>query len=159
MVALRHDDTPSALIWFLIREYNLHENDVPVDLSPLYDLFVPVSAVGLGLTDFVLMPKGDAPLSTLRPAHVVIADDDDLPWSVRYAHEVAHAVCRHTGTLRLGRVDGWFHDRQEREAWQLAARLLIPTRLIYEGGFSDWTKDHIAAACGVPNWLVDLYPS
>ncbi len=158
MVALRTDDSPHVLLWSLIREYRLHENGVPVDLSPLSNLFVPVTAMEIGTPDFVVMPQGSGDLSMSRPAHIVLADDHELPWRVRYAHEIAHALCRHTGSLRMIQVDGWFHDRQEREAWQLAAHLLIPSRVIYEGGWSEWTMSDIAAACGVPEWLVEMYP-
>lgn len=43
-------------------------------------------------------------------------------------------------------------DRAEREAWTVAARLLVPIQTVIDHG----ETDAIAAVCDVPGWMIDL---
>lgn len=134
----------------LIRTYRLHDA-VPVDLSPVEERY-PQTIRDLGPN----APRAFAvpPLVPDGAAWVVI---DSSVWArdrrILYAHEIAHLLLGHAGSLRVMEGDGWLHDRQEREAWALAAYLLIPGRFVE----LDDTHDDIAVRCGVPSWLVAHY--
>jgi hypothetical protein len=137
----------------LIDIYELHRQGVPVDISPLEHAF-PLDLQdlsGSGVMAFVVPARGR------RAARVVI--DQGCPRRQRrwlYAHEVAHAALGHDGSLSVLKVDDWFHDRAEREAWHLAAELLVPDDIIFRRG--NWTEAEIAALCEVPVELVQLHP-
>lgn len=73
---------------------------------------------------------------------------------VLYAHDVGHVLCGHPGSLRTLGVGGWWHDRDEREAWEVVAALLIP----HDAFRWSETVGDVARACGVPAWLAELYP-
>lgn len=73
-------------------------------------------------------------------------------WS--YAHEIGHVLCGHASSVPTLRVSEELHDRNEREAWEAAAVLLVPIEAFVEGQ----TVDGMAALCEVPPWLVQLYP-
>lgn len=139
----------------LIDRFGLHDEGVPVDLSPLKEEFVPLvePIAEMGVRAFAVPPKGGV-VSLDSPACVVL--DEEQPEALRrlyYAHEIGHVLCEHEGSLRTLAVNDWFHDRQEREAWEVASVLLIPTAQMVGR-----TAAEVARACGVPTWLAEMYP-
>ena len=144
-------------LWELIYDYGLHAQRLPIELSPLQELFVPVNAdtADTGVLAFAVSPRGDALPTKRDPAHVVI--DRNLPEPERrlcFAHEVGHVIGNHIGSLRSLQVNEWFHDKNEREAWEVAAELLVPLEVFMVEGR---TTEEIAALCEVPLWLVELH--
>lgn len=135
----------------LIRHFTLHAS-WPVDLAPLESRFLAVS--------YELGP--DSPKAFTKPASrlglppIVILDRFLPPADRRlfYAHEVAHLLCAHVGSVRcMDQGGAWIHDRQEAEAWAIAAYLLIP---LDAWGWGE-ALDEVAARCGVPRWLAEKY--
>ena len=142
--------------WELVQDHGLHDAGLPVPLNALEDLYVPVyeDLWDTGVAACAIPPSNGMP-TRATPAHIVM--DRSLPPSTRrlfYAHEIGHVICEHPGSLRARHVDPWFHDRHEREAWEVAALFLIPPQVFAEG----WTKDQMATACEVPRQVFDLYP-
>jgi len=138
-----------------IAHYDLHES-THVDLWPLDDLFLIryLDMSGMEALGTILPPPNGWPVSVDNRARILIDHDlgtDDA--RIVIAHEIGHGFCQHVGSassLALG-----MNDRHEREAWEVAAVLLIPERVIYE----EQDVARIAAACSVPAWLVELWPS
>ncbi len=140
----------------LIDRHRLHDGGAPVDLSPLEGEFVPVvrELAGSGVRAFAVPPKGGA-ATERSPVHVVLdSGRHRLDRNVLYAHEVGHIVCGHLGSLRTLDAGDWWHDRDEREAWEVAAALLIPHEAF---GWAETARD-VARECRVPAWLVEMYP-
>lgn len=141
----------------IIQRYQLHGTTAYpseyVNLAPLEDMF-PILLRPLhewGVQGFVIPPIGV--VSTSNPAPVTL--DIRLTAHVArlaYAHEIGHGLHGHQGAFVLAEMDQWFVRRAEREAWAVAARLLVPIQTVidYE------TTEAIATACDVPEWLVDL---
>lgn len=143
-------------VYDLIQRHRLHDADWPVDLTPLESEFVPILRQHMpeGVAGFAVMPRSSH-ASKRDPAFVVIDQArHKLERRLIYAHEVGHVVCGHPGTIRNLTVDDWFHDRQEIEAWTVAALLLIP---IDAWGWGDPVEE-VAARCGVPVWVAKKYP-
>ncbi len=135
----------------LIRWFDLHAS-WPVDLSPLETRFVPIELdMGPG------MPRAFVRPATRLGMPPLVVLDKALPPAERrrfFAHEVAHVLCGHTGTVRCLDAGGeWIHERQEAEAWEVAAYLLMPLEA-WEWGDP---VDVVAARCGVPRWLAEKY--
>jgi len=140
----------------LIARHRLHDGELPVDLSPLETEFVPLDQelAGAGARAYAVPPRGGE-VTGRSPAYVVVdARRVRHERRVLYAHEVGHLLCGHPGSLRSLGVADWFHDRDEREAWEVAAALLIP-RDAWVGGA---TPADVAASCHVPVWLAERYP-
>lgn len=141
----------------LIDRYDLHGSyEAPidrVDLWPLEDLF-PImrrDIAAWGIDALVIPPAGE--IGHGNPAIVTIGDHlDDYHARLAYAHEIGHALHGHAGTLRMAGLDKWFDNRAELEAWRVAAQLLVPVDTIVRMEETAL----IAAACGVPPWLVGL---
>lgn len=143
----------------VIRELDLHEEGAPVNITRLERVYVPyrvsnLAEVGIGgfaspLPDW-LDPSEDT------PAMVVVdeAEHEKYSWREIYCHEVGHLICNHLGSLRSLKVDEWFHSREEREAWEVAALLLIPTEVFEAGG----TPEDIARSCDVHVDLALAFP-
>jgi Zn-dependent peptidase ImmA (M78 family) len=76
------------------------------------------------------------------------------------AHELGHWLCGHFDsgvgleccTQPVG-FAGWLIDRQERQAWHAAAKILIPWWVVNE---CDGDPEQIAAMADVPRWLVGM---
>ena len=138
-----------------INQYDLHET-AHVTLWPLEDLFLIryLDMSGMGSLGTILTPPNGWPVTAQNRARVLI-DQDMGPDDARViiAHEMGHGFCEHVGSASSYALG--LHDRHEREAWEAAALLLIPERVIYE----EQDVARIAAACGVPHWLVGLWPS
>lgn len=149
-------DHRQTLVRSFIARHQLHHRDRSVvDLSPLHRWYRPVLAPA----------EADYVAWTARPyGGVVTAKTPAKIWlreglcpqdrRLAFAHEVAHHLLGHTGSLPLRSVDPWFHSRDEREAWQAAALLLIPFDAF-------WGCAHIemlSKRCDVPSWLIGEYP-
>lgn len=113
----------------LIDRFGLHEDvtgPVPIfNLEPMFPV-VHRDLDTMGVAGLVILPKA-MPITETNFAQVVLnthlgPDEARLV----YAHEVGHAVSGHEGELRCASLDSWFADRAERQAWHVAARLLIP---------------------------------
>ena len=71
-----------------------------------------------------------------------------------FVHEAGHVTGNHVGSLRSLQVNGWFHHKSEREAWEVAAEFLVPLEeFMVEGR----TTDDVAVLCEVPVWLVEFH--
>jgi Zn-dependent peptidase ImmA (M78 family) len=133
----------------LIARTQLHRSRIPVDMDRLKEEF-PVDYRDLQGTDVLGF------LLTL-PTPIIVIDQSLDAYDARliHAHEIGHALYGHRGTLRSLSVDKWFDSKAERQAWQVAAHLLIPERVFYE--YRGWTVEDIAGLCGVPDWLMAMY--
>lgn len=135
-----------------IADMNLHRT-VPVELWPLEDIF-PIrrdDLAWLGCDAMIVSPEMGWPAHHDNQARVVIdhaVSDHYLP--TVYAHEIGHAICQHDGVSLLSPSN----DRKEREAWMVAAMLLIPNQVV----ITLRDQEAIAAECGVPVWLVQYLP-
>lgn len=137
----------------LIGRYNLHRN-VPVRLDPLEDLFVTrfTDMAQHGMLGAVLTPEHGWPVTPQNRGRILL--DYGLSESearVTMAHEIGHALHHHPGNL-AGLTLG-LEDKHERQAWEIASRLLIPERVIYE----EREAQRIAMVCEVPLFLVELW--
>lgn len=139
----------------LIDAYDLHGTfEQPVDvvnLAPLEEWF-PITIADLTVAQISGFVLPIAPEST-RPVPITLCRTLDADAArLVYAHEVGHALYGHEGAFTLMELDRWFQDRSEREAWRVAAQLLVPVDAIarYE------TVDRIASACRVPAFLVEM---
>ncbi len=141
----------------LIDSFDLHgttERPVHrVNLAPLEEWFPitrrPLRA--LGLAGYVL--AADHPVSAERSINIVLASElTAYRTRLAYAHEIGHALHGHEGATLFDNLDSWFTDRFEREAWRVAAQLLVPVDAIatYQ------TVQAISQACDVPEKLVRL---
>ena len=142
-------ETVDRLIW----DYGLHEDlEGPVPIFKLEPIF-PVERWDLahvGLAGMVILPE-TRPVTESNFAPVVLSDAlDDHDERIVYAHEVAHGILEHEGGLRLDEMDCWFENRSEREAWEVAARLLVPPVAWLDRG----DVQRMAAAFAVPPALV-----
>lgn len=120
----------------LIDRHRLHEHGAPVDLTPLNDEFLPLLRPldDLGVPALAMPPVNGTPTAD-SPALVVLDESRSAQWrAIYYAHEIGHIICGHVGTLRTLDAGEWWHNRDEREAWQVAARLMIPLDAIAQGG-------------------------
>lgn len=137
----------------LIDAYDLHAT-IPVRLDAIEPLYVPerLNLDELGVAGMVILPKGGM-VSPTNFARILLSDALS-PFMERlvYAHEVAHAIIGHPGELRFAGMDRWFVDKAERQAWEVASRLLIPHRAIVERE----DVDSIARYCQVPSELVRM---
>lgn len=75
------------------------------------------------------------------------------------AHELGHVLCRHDLTLdfvlprtRYADFANWIDQRQEREAWLVAAILLIPDQLVLSG----YSAEELAALCHCSTSLAEV---
>ncbi len=147
--------TPIETAEDLIDRFDLHVGGAPVSLKALELVYIPVymDLSECGLPAMVWLPS-DRPEATMEhPIHILLETDLDSPERrLAYAHEIGHVVCGHPGSLRARQVDNWFGDRHEREAWEFAAKLLVPdsVRWLME------TEQALASTCEVPEWLVGL---
>lgn len=145
--------TVSSAARTLIKAYGLHANEPPVKLAPLEETF-PVVLRDLsetGLRAFAYINETDEP-------YIVV--DENLPEAlhkVYYAHEIGHVILGHPGNLQARDVDNWFETRQERDAWSVAAELLIPRSVTI--GMDEISPHAIAERCEVPVKLVEFLPS
>lgn len=111
----------------LVGAYSLHDR-MPVKLDALEGVFrvrfAPLRLHGLAGT---CLPSSALPPTEDDPALIVI-DDSLSEMSVRlvYAHEIGHAIHGHPGELAWQGMDSWFQDKAERQAWEVAAMLLMP---------------------------------
>lgn len=141
----------------LIQDNELHENGAPVDLRMLHDTFVPELvdlAVMAGVPALAIAPD-DGRVSLSRPALVYLdVRDTKQDQRLNYAHEIGHVLCGHGASLPSLELGDWWYDKDEREAWEAASRLLIPWTAISSGH----TTSEIAMICEVPEWLVEMYP-
>lgn len=102
---------------------------------------------------------------TVRPNRAV-DDVDALPeiWirnglsredrRLAFAHEVSHDVLEHEASFPLKEIGPWYQNRNEREAWQGGALILINPRSIGDSPSVYWLKRE----CLVPAWLINEYP-
>jgi len=136
----------------LIDAYDLHAN-LPVKLTALEDRF-PVrygSTRRRWRADGMLIHPRDRPITAANPAAVILDRNlNDHRERLTYAHEIGHALCGHLGAFTYQGMDPWFRRRQELEAWEAGAALLIPWHV--------WFGDLESAAqlCHVPRWLVRM---
>lgn len=138
---------------YLIDTYDLHAS-IPVRLEAIEPLFCPErrNLSGTGVAGMVILPRS-GPISESNFARVLLSDTLS-PFEERlvYAHEVAHVILGHPGELMFEGMDRWFVDKSEREAWQIAARLLVPVSAVVEHG----EVQSIASACRVPPDIVHM---
>jgi Zn-dependent peptidase ImmA (M78 family) len=137
----------------LVDCYDLHAS-LPVDIWQLEPMFPAIHADTDTTTvaGMVILPQS-LPVTEQNFARVILSDKL-TPYECRlvYAHEVAHGIIGHEGELRMAPMDRWFTDKAEREAWEVASRLLVPIRAVVE--YEDVTS--IAHACRVPQEMVKL---
>ena len=143
----------AEVVDLMIDAYGLHEDvTAPVPIFNLEPVFPVVrrDLDHMGIAGMVILPR-ELPVTECNFARVVLSDalDDDDERLV-YAHEVAHGIMGHEGELRVSDMDSWFTDRSERQAWQIAARLLIPPSAWLDRG----DVQRMAAAFRVPTMLV-----
>lgn len=138
-----------------VATHGLGHSRVPVDLSLIYDRFVPVyedlSHFGI-LGHGMFPPSGD--VTVYQPARIVI--DASLSAAHRrlvYVHEIGHFIAGHTSTPATVALNSWLDDRHEREAWLAGVALLMPVSAIHE----DEVLPAFAARAGVPLRLARLY--
>lgn len=141
----------------LITHFGLHDDrhDPFVNLAPCETLFAIERFAGTRRRPSWALPSG-APIPTAeRPATVFLSDHlSDQAARAIYAHEIAHVLLNHRGTLTLRDLDDWFNDRQEAEAWAGAAYLLIPPSLLIAG----MGTAALASVTHTPPWLPPLHP-
>lgn len=143
----------------LIAGYGLHAGQGPVQLDRLLaDLFVVVDAALMahGVLGLAQPPVHCLPLSPQAKGGILV-DEHLTPAERRIvlAHEIGHVVCMHIGSLNaLATGPSALDDQQEREAWQVAAALLVPVREVWSGD----PPAEIAARNGVPVELVTHHP-
>lgn len=136
------------------REWRLHEDGAPVELSRLHERFTPVyvdlsteGIVGAGM--FV-----EDDQSGIALGRILIASSlSDAGRRLVYAHELGHFAAGHMASPVTSSLNSWQHDRDEREAWLAAAVLLIPTSAVRWGE----NVDEIAARCRVPVALAQMF--
>ena len=146
----------------IVEEYGLHRGlDPVVDLSPLGDRF-PVRFAdmsAIGLRGLILPPRHGWPAHEENPARVVI-DETFEHWQeagsrdelrLIYAHEVGHGIAHHAGPLVVEH-NGLGVQREEWEAWKIAARLLIPCWAVN----AIENVEMLAQVCRVPLWIATL---
>mgnify|MGYP001367896677 CR=1 FL=1 len=139
----------------LIEEYNLHRA-VPVDLSPLEDIFLVrwENIQSYGMNGMILPPRAGWPATPQSKARVVLDRDlHERQARLTLAHEIGHALCEHVGTFSS--VALGINGKHEREAWEVASMLLIPWGIVAE----EREVSLVAAACEVPEALVHLWQS
>jgi hypothetical protein len=136
----------------LVCRFGLHDS-WPVDLAPLEALY-PVVERDLEPAH----PRAFAVPPLSEGGKVWVCIDRCLSprrRRVLYAHEIGHALLDHLGSRRAIEAGAvWVHERQEAEAWTVAAALLIP---IDAWGWGD-SASEVAARCEVPEWLARKYP-
>lgn len=143
----------------LIEDSQIHAAGAPVDVVPLHRWFVPVVRhfADRRVRGGLVWPV-DGDISERNPARVLLSDRlSDSNRRLYYAHEIGHAFCCHQGTYTVLSLDNALNDRQERQAWEIAAELLIPTEMVFESIFDGRSSEEIAAICEVPPRLVELY--
>lgn len=136
----------------LIADYGLHST-TPVKLWKMEDIY-PIRYENLssaGIWGMILEPLsgwGSGPARVVM--HDALGPEDAR---IVYAHEIGHGVCQHAGALPAALLG--LSDRHERQAWAVAATLLIPHRIVME----EREIDRIAEVCMVPEWLVEIWQS
>lgn len=113
----------------LVERYALHAD--PSGPVPIFNLEPMFPAVRrdfgpMGVAGMVILPE-TLPVTESNFAQVVL-NKHLGPDGARlvYAHEVGHAIAGHVGELMCSNMDNWFTNRAEHQAWEIAARLLIP---------------------------------
>lgn len=154
---IEHDVKDQARI--LIDQYNLHfRRGRPleyVSLEPLEPLF-PLVVRDLsdwGMDGCVIPPSGE--ITPSNPAVINVHKGlSKQRQRIIHAHEIGHALNDHAGAFKWeeAKMDLWFADREEREAWEVAAMLLVPIDTVVT--YQDASR--IATICDVPEWLVGL---
>lgn len=135
----------------LIGRFNLHAT-VPVQLWKLEDIF-PVRYEDMdGLLGVIFPPLEGWPATTRNRARILVNNQLGLHDArLVIAHEIGHALCHHVGQSRSYNLG--LDDRHEQESWEVAARLLIPQRVVME----EREIQRVAGACAVPTWLAELW--
>lgn len=139
----------------IVAEYRLHDT-VPVSLDPLEELFTVryIDLEKIQSDGAILTPPQGWPVGPDNKAKILLEQTlDPVTARLTLAHEIGHGICQHLGEVSSYMVG--LEARHEREAWETAALLLIPERVVYE----ERDTVQIAAACEVPPWLVKLWPS
>ncbi len=141
----------------LIDHFDLHGTyNAPVDhvnLDPLENLFPMLrrEIASCGMDGYVIPPHGE--ITESNPAIITIDRRLGPLYSrIVYAHEIGHALYGHEGAFKMTDIDRRMADREERDAWSVAARLLVPPEAVVRHE----ERTRIAAACFVPEWLLDL---
>jgi len=149
--------TVAEFVTDLIHHYDLHGRyDAPVDnvnLEPLENLFPMIrrDISVCGMDGYVIPPRGE--ITESNPAIITIDRRLGQMYSrLVYAHEIGHALYGHEGAFKMTDIDRRLIDREERDAWAVAARLLVPLEAVVR----HQERARIAAACFVPEWLLDL---
>ena len=144
----------SDRVAIVIEQFRLHDS-YPVKMEALEEWF-PVRYHDLtdaGVLGMALPPKGGWPASSSNKARIVIDSGvGESDARIIYAHEIGHGICEHIGFTSSEALD--ITGRHEREAWEVASALLIPEEAVREYQ----TVERIAAACEVPEWLVEIWP-
>ena len=135
----------------LIQRFHLHTNGIPVNLTGLEVIF-PVKRRDLHLSGVTGFTSNRADGTSVI---VISTELGDIDSRLAYAHEIGHILHGHSGTLRVMQIDEWFHNHQERDAWKVAAELLIPVEEVAK--HHEWSAASIATLCEVPEWLVRLH--
>ncbi|MGI8406020.1 MAG: ImmA/IrrE family metallo-endopeptidase [Thermomicrobiales bacterium] len=137
----------------LIDDYQLH-TWMKVTLAPLEAIF-PIRYTDLARFQIAgsCMPPVSRSITPATPARVVLDTGlDDYRERLVYAHEIGHGLAGHAGYLEIASLDRWFADKAEREAWEVAAVLLVP-----QGAITRYRDRYvIALMCDVPEFVVSL---
>jgi hypothetical protein len=136
--------------------HGLHsEHDYKANLETLKSVFdfqrLPATAAICSVTQ-QLEPFPGKPAPTPR-----IFVRDHMTYEDRrlaIAHEVGHIILGHNDSHGLYKVAPYFHNAQEREAWQAAALLLISWRAVLDSPHVRWLQ----RVCVVPAWLINELP-
>lgn len=143
----------------LIGRYRLHEGDGPVRLDALVEDLCDVREASLmqnGVLGVALPTPAAAALSPGAKGRIMV--DRHLTRAERrlvIAHEIGHLILPHIGLPAAHAAEpSPCDDEQEREAWQIAAALLVPVREVWSGD----PPAEIAERNGVPIELVTHHP-
>lgn len=141
----------------IVEEFALHEGGAPVRLEPLEGTFLLEfgDLLSSGAIGIAKPPLHDLVPSPFSPAAVMVEERLDRgEMRLVYAHEIGHVVCGHAGSLRVASLGRAWDDKQEKEAWEVAAALLVPMEELVSGD----TSAEVAARCEVPVDLVERHP-
>lgn len=145
------------LVEEFVRRHALHHPRKHVaEIGNLKPLFRPrvVPAGRLHCPAMALVPSWDA-ITEQTPMNIFLRRDlAEVDMRLAYTHEVMHAVLGHRGSISMRRIEPWFHDRDEREAWEATAIALIPEWSYRESLNVRW----LARASKVPEWLIAFHP-
>lgn len=141
---------------YLLDAYDIcTHDDVRVDLSPLHEIYrIAYFDAPLHLTSYV-DPPAKGLVSEANPAIVHLNYNlNDVLRRIYYAHEIAHVVLEHLGSRQTRALHAVYNDRQENEAWEGAAYMLVTGMAVLTGQ----TTDRIAEIAGVTTDLVVRHP-